>query len=64
MTHVSRRAFSALAIGSVFAPTFAAIVPAAAQAGKTVTTPSGLKITDTRGIAIQPGNLIIVPSFN
>ncbi len=63
MTHVSRRAFSALAIGSVFAPTFAAIVPAAAQAGKTVTTPSGLKITDTKvgtGASPQPGQTCVM----
>jgi peptidylprolyl isomerase len=63
MTHVSRRAFSALAIGSVLAPTFAAIVPAAAQAGKTVTTPSGLKITDTTvgtGASPQPGQTCVM----
>ncbi len=63
MTHVSRRAFSALAIGSVLAPTFAAIVPAAAQAGKTVTTPSGLKITDTKvgtGASPQPGQTCVM----
>jgi peptidylprolyl isomerase len=62
MTHVSRRAFSALAIGSVFAPTFA-IVPAAAQAGKTVTTPSGLKITDATvgtGASPQPGQICVM----
>ena len=63
MKHVSRRALSALAIGSVLAPTFAAIVPAAAQAGKTVTTPSGLKITDTKvgtGASPQPGQTCVM----